>query len=100
MTRSKRALALAVVLVTTGCYIDFKRPGRPQVVPKTFQGREHRQAGDNALGDGFGPKVVEGKQRPTRLIARDGTSCTVSQKKFDSTIPGSSVWCTWFDTNR
>jgi len=38
-----------------------------------------------------------GKEKPTRLVARDGTRCIVSQKKFDSTVLGASVWCIWMD---
>ena len=49
---------------------------------------------------GFGPKSVEGKQPPTRLIARDGTTCVVSEKKYAAAALGTSVWCTWVDTDR
>lgn len=35
-----------------------------------------------------------------RLIARDGTTCVVSKKKFHSTQVGMNVWCTWTDPAR
>ena len=75
-------------------------------VPASKGGRGIELATDRARlnrsesNGGFAPKVVENKRKPTRLVARDGTSCVVSDKKFNSTEPGESVWCTWFDTDR
>jgi hypothetical protein len=48
----------------------------------------------------FGPKPVVGKEKPSRLLARDGTSCVVSPKKYESTILGTTVWCGWMQTDR
>ncbi len=99
MSLSKCALVMGVLLASTGCYIDFKRPGGPKVVAGSAPMRGYRPAGNKSLVDGLGGKVVEDKKPPTRLIARDGTSCTVSKKKYDSTVLGASVWCTWFRTD-
>jgi len=94
-TMSKRALLVAVILCTQSCYLDFKRGGKPEPLPGNYATRSNRDS-----RPGFGPKLVEGKQPPTRLLARDGTSCVVSQKKYDSTVLGQSIWCSWIDTNR
>ena len=59
------------------------------------RGRTHHAGGKANLLSGVGPKIVEGKQRPSRLIARDGTSCLASPKKFRETEIGESVWCSW-----
>ena len=48
----------------------------------------------------FGPKPVIGKQKPSRLLARDGTSCVVSPQKYESTILGTTVWCGWMEKDR
>jgi hypothetical protein len=95
-----RAIGLVALLTTQACVI-YKRDGaRPEVIAPTkvqsiaatTSGRERRS--------GFGPKSVQGKTPPRRLIAGDGTSCTVSEEKYDSTAIGNSVWCAWFDTDR
>ena len=96
MTLPKRALVLAVVLVTQGCMIDYKRGNGPQLISPPRTGAGSHQG----LARGFGSKIVEGKQPPVRLVARDGTSCLVSRKKFESAEVGEAVWCTWTDTNR
>ena len=95
-----RALAVAALLAAQGCILDVKRGGGPQLIRGRYHGRDTGPAGKRSLTDGFGPKSVEGKQPPTRLLARDGTSCSVPKKKFDRTVVGASVWCTWIDTNR
>jgi hypothetical protein len=94
-TTSKRALVVALVLCAQGCYFHFKRGGIPPVLPK-----DYATPSDRASRPGFGPKLVSGKEPPTRLLARDGTSCVVTQKKYDSAVLGQSIWCSWIDTNR
>ena len=91
----KRVVLLVLVLGSQGCYLDFKRGSKPQLVAGQYARRS-----DGDRRPGFGPKLVEGKQPPTRLVARDGTSCVVSKKKYDSTVLGQSIWCSWIDTNR
>jgi hypothetical protein len=95
-----RAIGLVALLTTQACVIykrdgarpDVMAPTKVQSIAATTSGRETRS--------GFGPKSVQGKTPPTRLIARDGTSCTVSEEKYDATALGNSVWCAWFDTDR
>ena len=93
-----RAIAFIALLPLPACVIDRRAGGKPEVMVPTkvrSNGTPNRDA-----RSGFGPKSVQGKMPPTRLIARDGTSCVVSQKKYDSTALGTSVWCTWFDADR
>ena len=97
VTSVRRAVVL-VLASAQGCmYVPASKGGRG-IELATDRSRTRNANSDR--GGGFGPKVVEGKREPTRLIARDGTSCVVSKKKFDSTILGAPVWCTWFDADR
>ena len=98
MSLSKRAVVLGLLIVSQACYLDFRGPGRPRVV--AYPVGSSKTTGEKSLANGFGSKIVEDKKPPTRLVARDGTSCVVSDKKYHSTNLGASVWCTWFDTNR
>ena len=94
-----RALAVSVLLVAQGCVFVFKRGGTPDLIDGRYD-RPEARAGTVPLPDRWGPKAVEGKQPPSRLLARDGTSCSVSKKKFESTVLGASVWCAWIGTAR
>ena len=98
-TFGMRALAVSVLLVAQGCMFVYKRGGRPDLIGGRYD-RPEARAGSSPLPDRFGPKAVEGKQPPSRLLARDGTSCSVSKKKFESAVLGSSVWCAWIYTVR
>jgi hypothetical protein len=91
-----RAIGVLAILTTEACVKDF-RNGRPDLMQPTKVANNGASNRDN---EGFGHKPVHGKATPRRLIARDGTSCVVSQKKFDSATVGTSVWCTWFDADR
>jgi hypothetical protein len=98
-TASIRRTVVLMLVAAQGCmYIPASKGGRG-IELVTDRSRVNKNTGDNRAG-GFGPKAVTGKREPTRLIARDGTSCVVSEKKFQSTALGTSVWCTWFDTDR
>jgi hypothetical protein len=94
------ALALGILLVSESCYLDFKRGGGPRPTLGRYNGREGGPRSERTLADGFGPKIVEDKRPPTRLIARDRTSCVVSKNKYDATALGTTVWCTWIDMDR
>ena len=101
MTRSSvgRTVVLVLVAATQGCmYVPPSKGGRG-IELATDRARLNKDDREGR-GSGFGPKTVVDKRKPTRLIARDGTSCVVSEKKFEATIPGESVWCTWFDADR
>jgi hypothetical protein len=99
MNRStRRAAVFAVVAITQGCLFKVGR-GQPEMLPKvgTHLGGSHNA---DRLAEGTGIKVVDGKQEPNSLVARDGTMCAVSKEKFESTAIGASVWCTWVDKKR
>ena len=97
MTAStSRVIGVALLVLAQGCVLAVGHGSR---VP--FSRDRARSSGAPERGrQGFGPKAVEGKESPNRLVARDGTSCVVSEKKYESTGLGASVWCTWVDTNR
>ena len=98
-TFGMRALAASALLVAQGCMFVYKRGGMPDLIDGRYDRPEPR-ADSPPLPDRWGHKTVEGKEPPARLLARDGTSCTVSKKKFESTVLGASVWCAWIDTVR
>jgi hypothetical protein len=100
MSLTKRALVAGLLVVSQGCYLDFRGPGKPRLVTAARPGLGSGGKANTPLGGGFGLKIVEYKRRPVQLVARDGTSCTVPQNRFDRTDPGESVWCTWLGSNR
>ena len=95
----RRTVVLLFAVAAQGCmYVPASKGGRGIEIAAD-RSRLHKSDQDSRAGR-FGPKVVAERRKPTRLVARDGTSCVVSQKKFDSTIEGESIWCTWFDADR
>jgi hypothetical protein len=90
-----RALSALVLVVTQACYVPIGHGAKPEIASKPVRSNGAPKSRRN--GNGFGPKSVQGKEKPTRLVARDGTSCIVSRKKFESTNLGTSVWCAWMD---
>ena len=91
--------ALAGLLAIPAC-VRIGRGSPPNLVPKTGLNRGAVSDENRPLVDGLGLKPVHGKEEPATLLARDGTSCTVSKKKFDSTRLGTSAWCAWTEKSR
>jgi hypothetical protein len=56
-----------------------------------------RVEGEGPLLSASGPqrKTVAAKEPPSRLVAVDGTVCTVSGDKFESVKVDEKVWCGW-----
>jgi hypothetical protein len=77
----------------------WKRGQGVSILPGRF-GSERSAPDRERDGVPFGPKPVVGKQKPSRLLARDGTSCVVSPKKYESTVLGTTVWCGWMETDQ
>lgn len=94
------AFGLVALITTQGCNFKFGRGGRPDVLPEMGLETSRPTDRDGVSGQAYGLKQVKGKQEPTSLIARDGTTCTASKEKFDSAIIGRSVWCNWIDQRR
>jgi hypothetical protein len=94
-TSAIRAVGAVVLVLTQACYLPIGHRAKPDIA--AIPVRNNGTPKDGRTRSVFGPKTVVGKEKPTRLIARDGTSCIVSQKKFNSTVLGASVWCTWMD---
>lgn len=98
--KSSISLGLAVlVLASSGCSFAFGRDRSPITLPTPTMERRSSGTGNRDAADAFGPKKVYGKQDPSVLIARDGTTCSVSKHKYDSTRIGASVWCAWVNPN-
>jgi hypothetical protein len=96
---SFRRTAVLLLVAAQGCmYIPASKGGRG-IELASDRGRVGSSAQESRR-TGFEPKTVTGKREPSRLIARDGSSCVVPQKRFQSTTLGTSAWCTWFDTDR
>jgi hypothetical protein len=96
-----RAVLLAALVCVPGC-VKVGWGGPPDMLPKmglTDGGSSSTNQNARAT-EAFGLKLVNGKEEPTTLIARDGTTCTVSKDKYDSTKIGTSAWCTWIDRRR
>lgn len=94
------AIGLVALVATQGCSFKFGRGAQPNLLPEMGLKSGQSTNRDGVSGQGYGLKQVKGKQEPTSLIARDGTTCTASKSKFDSTIIGRSVWCNWIDQKR
>jgi hypothetical protein len=72
----RRALALpALVLTLSGCWFV--------------------ETAANSTGMGTPAKVVAAKTPPDLLIARDGTTCRVPERRFDQIRVGQTVTCVW-----
>ena len=93
---TSRLIGVALLVLAQGCTLSVGRGSR---VPFS-RDRAKSSAAPERGKQGFGPKAVAGKESANRLVARDGTSCAVSEKKYLSTALGASVWCTWVDTRR
>lgn len=96
--RILRVSLIACVALSQGCMWKVGRGGPPRLLPKHYG--ERTTADRDKEGIPFGQKTVVGKEKPTRLLARDGTSCVVSRKKYESTVLGTPVWCSWIETDR
>jgi hypothetical protein len=96
-----RAVLLAAFVCVPGCNVKVRWGGPPDMLPRVglTDGRSSTDQSARAI-EAYGLKPVNGKEEPHTLIARDGTTCTVSKEKFESTRIGTSVWCTWIDRRR
>jgi hypothetical protein len=100
MLRAATVVAFLVVATTQGCVWRRGEGISPDLLPAKDKSTSTPSRSRTGATEGFGRKNVVGKQEPLRLVARDGTTCIVSKKKYDSTILGRSVWCTWVDEKR
>jgi hypothetical protein len=94
-----RVVLLATLLGTQACNVRWLGGGKSLLPSGVNEGSP--STGRNARStEGYGRKPVHGKEDPSTLIARDGTTCTVGKKKYDSTRVGKSAWCTWIERRR
>jgi len=95
-----RVVLLAALLGTQACNVRWLGKGK-SLLPEPGDNQGSPSTGRNArLTQGYGLKSVHGKEDPATLIARDGTTCTVDKKKYESTKIGKSAWCTWIERRR
>jgi hypothetical protein len=95
LARPAHLAAVTLLVAQAACTLPFARSRRPEPgIRGTTTGA------DALLGHALASKPVSGKEPPHRLLARDGTSCTVSPDKYEKVIIGRSVWCVWTDLDR
>ena len=98
---TSRAVLFAALVCVPGCIVKVGWGGKPDVLPEMPMSDRSSSTDQTALAiEAFGLKPVNGKEEPRTLIARDGTTCTVSKDKYESTQIGTTVWCTWVDRRR
>ena len=81
---------VALLLVQTGCRWT---PGQTLRPPEKI--RPPGEAKSTAQSTLLGRKTVASKEAPNRLLAADGSVCTVSQKQFSEAIVGTDATCVW-----
>jgi len=72
---------------TDGVRVGGGRPA-PRVAPRGG-------GADSAPSPDLTRKLVAGKEPPSILIARDGTRCTVTARRYAETREGDYAWCAW-----
>ena len=87
---SRFAIIAALLLLQAGCRWT---PGQSLRPPGQI--RPPGEASSTPQSTNLGRKTVSSKEAPTRLIAVDGTSCTVSEKQFQEVVVGTDVTCLW-----
>src|SRR5690348_16738758 len=79
-----RVVLLAALLGTQACNVKWLGAGK-SLLPEAGVNEGSPSTGRNARSsEGYGLKPVHGKEDPATLIARDGTTCTVDKKKYES----------------
>ena len=87
----RRILILAALLLTgAGCRWQ---PGQSLKPPGKI--RPPGEARATPEGTLLGRKTVASKEAPNRLLAADGSTCTVSDKQFRETVVGTDTTCLW-----
>lgn len=92
---------MAGVLVSAlvqACALPIPESARPPKGKGKFA--DTRTGADDLRKPAFAPRAVYGKRPPSRLIARDGTTCMVTAEKYENTRIGQSIWCVWTDTDQ
>jgi hypothetical protein len=89
-----KALLLVALIAATACWRSgIERPplggrGGTGVTPAGSAGSDLR---DPALSQ----KTVTSKEPPTTLVAFDGSTCLVTEKRFREFVVGEKAWCVW-----
>lgn len=89
-----RAILILGLIAVAGCWRSrMERPtlggGRP---PTTVTA-----AGSSAemRDPSLSQKTVTSKEPPTMLVAFDGSTCLVTDKRYRETVIGEKAWCVW-----
>jgi hypothetical protein len=96
MTLARQSVALIGLALMAGC-VQLLQPTDVHRgnFPAPAAGAAPRAGADSALTLGLSRKPVSGKEAPTTLLARDGTRCTVTEKRFNEIVHGEQVTCAW-----
>ena len=95
-------LALVLLLSLTGCGsvpIEIAGDALPHMGPRPLYRPETRPT-TVFPAEGWGWKTVVRKRAPSLLIATDGTVCTATESKFETTAVKERVWCSWASEGR
>ncbi|HEV7992027.1 MAG TPA: hypothetical protein VGP25_09395 [Gemmatimonadaceae bacterium] len=103
MTLSRTTVAIGALLLVGGCVTPLF-PGSGQIFPpQDVMPARRGSAGTvgakpdsaSAIRSALSSKLVSGKEAPATLIARDGSRCSVSAKRYDDMREGEEAWCAW-----
>jgi hypothetical protein len=105
MTISRTTIAIGAFLLVgaSGCVTPLF-PGSGQVFPpQDVMPAKRGSTGmattkpdsASAIRSALSSKLVSGKEEPATLVARDGSRCSVSAKRFTDAREGDETWCAW-----
>ncbi|MGH7677673.1 MAG: hypothetical protein ACRENU_04340 [Gemmatimonadaceae bacterium] len=89
-----RARTIVVLSLLAACTARQQLPV-PRTGPMAPGDDRQRPQSVRAAAAEWSNKPVSAKEDPNRLIAKDRSSCTVSEKKYRETNLGESVYCAW-----
>jgi hypothetical protein len=97
--RNRIAIAAVLAVGVSGCFRP-QFPGSDRVFPSTEvlprrPGVDAKSPQEGSTMATPASKQVSDKEAPVTLIARDGSRCSVTAKRFASTREGDVVWCAW-----
>ena len=99
VSRTRITIAVVLVLGATGC-VRPVFPGSERFFPSRDAlsrrpGSDTTSAHDASAQAMPARKRVSDKEAPSTLIARDGSRCTVTAKRFSEIREGEEAWCAW-----
>ncbi len=90
-------IVIGGILLASACIDPFGARTEPRF-PAPGSPPAQRARGEtlvDSITSGIGRKVVNGKREPNVLVAIDGATCRVSERKFRETSYGERAFCAW-----